>query len=39
MGHDRMDELIDAMKIFVGRLEWRICLVDLAIGGGMTLTF
>ena len=37
MGHDRMDEFIDAMKIFVGKLERKIYLVDLVIGGGMTL--
>jgi len=37
VGHDRMDELIDAMKMFVGKLELKIYLVDLAIGGGMTL--
>jgi len=39
VGHDRMDELIDAMKIFFGgKLERKIYLVDLVIGGGMTLT-
>jgi hypothetical protein len=25
VGHDRLDGLIDAMKIFVGKLERKIC--------------
>jgi hypothetical protein len=32
-----MDELIDAMEIFVGKLERKMYLVDLVIGGGIVL--
>jgi hypothetical protein len=35
--HDRMDELFDAMKIFVGKLKRKVYLVDPVIGGGMAL--